>query len=596
MNANGHITDAMEPEDFRQGRRNGGALRVGDPRSADRLPPHSVEAEQGTLGCVMLAPMECLAECERQRVEPEWFYDLRHRGIYQAVRNMRTEGMAEGAGERAGEGMGGNGGALTSAATGGIDMVTVHQRLSDHGHLEECGGVDYLAALPDTVPSAANLRYYLDILREKWVLRNIVGTCADTISRAYEFSGDSTALVTQLERDIQVFARGMQPPDQVDTMYVSPLEMGDEHYQRWFGKTHGVPGLPLPASAFGEFPFKIRPCELTLLDAETKMGKSTMASYIMLHLIAQAESKEARDLFPNGMKLLYDSREVHRVETLKKFANQLLGRISYELCLVGHEQRKEKSFVECRCGVCGPALSEWREAHEWLGRRLKLNLTTGIKHWRDILQAFYRLAELGFHLFVLDNLMRIGIQKDDWNAQADAVAAFAQFCVDTGSHMFLIAHRTKNTDGDYRKKTSGAHEITANSHNLCTVWKNEKKFEKLGPWVAKLKDPEQNYSYDEFLSDAADLLKLPDAKFILNDQRLDGGRSNASRELWFLKRSGQYFDYRPPKPRPSAATNWLEKWRGRMTNDPNQDIELPLRTVPVAREDARPTPGAAVNQ
>jgi hypothetical protein len=552
MSANGETTDTMVPEDFRHARRGGSALRVEDPRSADRLPPHSVEAERGVLGCIMLAPMECLAECERQRVEPEWFYLLQNRGIYQAVRNMRAERVA-----------GASDGSVGLDGSGGIDVVTVQQRLRDHGHLEGCGGVGYLAGLPDAVPSAANLGYYLDILREKWVLRNIVGTCADTIGRAYEFSGDSTVLVTQLERDIQIFARGMQPADQVDTMYVSPLEMGDEHYQRWFGKTHGVPGLPLPASVFGEFPFKIRPCELTLLDAETKMGKSTMASYIMLHLMAQAESKEGRQLFPNGMKVLYDSREVHRVETLKKFTNQLLGRISYDLCMEGQQQRKEKSFVECRCGVCGPALKEWREAHEWLGSRLKVNTTTGIKHWQDILQAFYRLSELGFHLFVLDNLMRIGIKKDDWNGQADAVAAFAQFCMDTGSHMFLIAHRTKSTEGDYRKKTAGAHEITANPHNLCTVWKNEKKFEKLSPWLNKLREPEENYSYQEFLVDAAKILALPDAKFVLNDQRLDGGRSNASRELWFLKRAGQYFDYRPPKPRPSVATNWLEKWRSK---------------------------------
>ena len=94
MNGNGHVAEAQAPEDFRHARGNGGALRVGDPRSADRLPPHSVEAEQGVLGCILLSPMECLAECERQRVEPEWFYDLRHRGIYQAIRNMRGEWIA----------------------------------------------------------------------------------------------------------------------------------------------------------------------------------------------------------------------------------------------------------------------------------------------------------------------------------------------------------------------------------------------------------------------------------------------------------------------------------------------------------------------
>src|SRR5258708_8519282 len=55
----------------------------------DRLPPHSLEAEQGVLGCVLLAPAECLGECiEKFKPGAEVFYDLRHRTIYEALVQM----------------------------------------------------------------------------------------------------------------------------------------------------------------------------------------------------------------------------------------------------------------------------------------------------------------------------------------------------------------------------------------------------------------------------------------------------------------------------------------------------------------------------
>src|SRR6202451_4753847 len=56
---------------------------------ADRLPPHSPEAEQGVLGCVLLSPNDCLGECvEKFKGGAEVFYDLRHQTIYETVVEM----------------------------------------------------------------------------------------------------------------------------------------------------------------------------------------------------------------------------------------------------------------------------------------------------------------------------------------------------------------------------------------------------------------------------------------------------------------------------------------------------------------------------
>ena len=144
----------------------------------DRLPPHSPEAEQGVLGCVLLSPNDCMGECvEKFKSGDEVFYDLRHQTIFTVLAEMYDRREA-------------------------IDVITLQQRLKNQQLLEEVGGIAYLATLPDTVPSAANLRYYLDIVQEKYLLRKMIHTCTDVVSRVYDYEGELDALMDEVERDI----------------------------------------------------------------------------------------------------------------------------------------------------------------------------------------------------------------------------------------------------------------------------------------------------------------------------------------------------------------------------------------------------------
>src|SRR5947207_1173813 len=141
------IDDVSEPHtdgtDLHKGRRarKGGGLPA--PKLMDRLPPHSIEAEQGVLGCVMLSPNDSLGHCiEKFKNGAEVFYDLRHQALYELLAEMYDAKEA-------------------------IDPITVQQRLKDRNQLEALGGTAYLGALMDGVPSAANLEYYVEIIREK---------------------------------------------------------------------------------------------------------------------------------------------------------------------------------------------------------------------------------------------------------------------------------------------------------------------------------------------------------------------------------------------------------------------------------------------
>jgi replicative DNA helicase len=117
----------------------------------DQLPPHSIEAEQGVLGCVLLSP-DCLEEClDKLKAGRLTFYDIRHQTVFSTLAEMHRAEQA-------------------------IDLITIQQWLKNKQQIEGAGGLGYISSLSDAVPSANNLQYYLDIILEKYRLRKIVQT------------------------------------------------------------------------------------------------------------------------------------------------------------------------------------------------------------------------------------------------------------------------------------------------------------------------------------------------------------------------------------------------------------------------------------
>jgi len=144
----------------------------------DRLPPYAPEAEQGVIGCCLLSPNDSLSQCVLMlRAGPEAFYDLRHQVVYRCLLEMYESREA-------------------------IDIITVQQRLKDQQLLEQVGGIPYLNTLQDTVPSAANVTYYAQIVIEKHVLRKIIHTCSDAVAKVYDFEGDVDQLLNEVEIEV----------------------------------------------------------------------------------------------------------------------------------------------------------------------------------------------------------------------------------------------------------------------------------------------------------------------------------------------------------------------------------------------------------
>src|SRR4051812_4853523 len=100
------------PPDLQKPRRKSTAGALPTVQTVDRLPPHSVEAEQGVIACILLSPHECMGHCiEKFKSGSTVFYDLRHQHLYDLLAEMYDEKAA-------------------------IDLITVQQRLKDAKQLE----------------------------------------------------------------------------------------------------------------------------------------------------------------------------------------------------------------------------------------------------------------------------------------------------------------------------------------------------------------------------------------------------------------------------------------------------------------------------
>jgi replicative DNA helicase len=219
----------------------------------DRLPPHSLPAEEGILGCVMLSYRESLDACARIP-SPDAFYCLANRMIYEAMLEMDQGRTA-------------------------IDVITLQSHLNASGNLDAVGGLSRLAALSDCVPSAANVSYYIGILLESYAKRMVIQVATDAIQSAYE-SNDSGLLVDEFERSALSIRRGDLRGDKSNKEVLVTLI---EDLQQ---ESNGV-FKEVINTGIHDFDKRYRgfsPGELVLIAARPSVGKTNMLLQMALNM------------------------------------------------------------------------------------------------------------------------------------------------------------------------------------------------------------------------------------------------------------------------------------------------------------------------
>jgi replicative DNA helicase len=228
----------------------------------DRLPPHALDMEQGVLGCQLLSPNECVGEVieKLKGVGIEAHYDLRHQTIQAELFEMYDNRIP-------------------------IDVITLQQRLKDKQLLEQIGGVAYLSQLQDSVPSAANLSYYLEIVREKFLLRKMIQTCTEVVGRVYDYEGEVDALMDEVERDVLRISESRVQGSVMTTKDLVGKAIGT--IENYFSRKGVLNGLGTGFPDLDRMTDGLHGSEMVVIAARPSMGKTSLAMNIVEHVVLE---------------------------------------------------------------------------------------------------------------------------------------------------------------------------------------------------------------------------------------------------------------------------------------------------------------------
>ena len=216
----------------------------------------------GVLGCALLDPNQCIGECiEKLKDDGKMaFYDLRHQTIYETLAEMFNARKA-------------------------IDLITVQQNLKDRQLLDQVGGIAYLSQLQDAVPSAANLSYYLDIVREKYLLRKLITTCSGVVGKVYDYDGNVEELLDEVEKEVlrvneSRVQSGSVPVKELVNKALSTIEKYWERKGELGGLATGFPDLDKMTDG-------LHGGEMIIIAARPSMGKTSLAMNIVEHVVME---------------------------------------------------------------------------------------------------------------------------------------------------------------------------------------------------------------------------------------------------------------------------------------------------------------------
>lgn len=228
--------------------------------AAIKSPPHSNEAEQTTLGAILLDPdrMTDVAAI----LQPEDFYDPTLRAIYATICKLYEERTP-------------------------IDFVTVANRLKDHPKLTAIGGSAFLARLAEELPTAAHARYYAEIVKEKSVRRHLAKLGSNITHLATTDDRTSTELVEAAEQHLLKLSHQTTPTDASELSAICSERY--EHYSEAFESDDpaAFAGIATGFAALDALLGGLRPGHLMILAARPSMGKTALALNIARNIVTQ---------------------------------------------------------------------------------------------------------------------------------------------------------------------------------------------------------------------------------------------------------------------------------------------------------------------
>jgi replicative DNA helicase len=235
---------------------------------AARMPPQSIEAEQSVLGGLLLdnTAWDKIGDV----VSEQDFYRADHRIIFRHIAQLIDEAKP-------------------------ADVLTVAESLERGGKLAEVGGQNYIGSLAANTPSAANIRRYAEIVRERSIMRSLAAVLTEVVDSVYNPMGrDAKALLDEAESRVfqiaEAGAKARQGFVKIDPLLTETVERIDTLYNR--ENKNAIIGLATGFVDIDQMTSGLQPGDLVIIAARPSMGKTALAMNIVEH-VALAEKKAA---------------------------------------------------------------------------------------------------------------------------------------------------------------------------------------------------------------------------------------------------------------------------------------------------------------
>jgi replicative DNA helicase len=215
---------------------------------ADRLPPQNIEAEQAVIGAIFLEPTALTLASEI--LIPEDFYRAAHQKIFNAMLKLNDTGKA-------------------------VDLITVTEELAAARILEDIGGVSYLSEVAGSVPTAANIEYYANIVGEKALLRKLIRTATGIAQDGYTREDEVESLLSEAEKSIMEVAqrRNAGAFHNIKDVLVRTYDNIETLHQR----TGDVTGIPTGFAELDRMTAGFQRNDLIIVGARPSVGKTAFA-------------------------------------------------------------------------------------------------------------------------------------------------------------------------------------------------------------------------------------------------------------------------------------------------------------------------------
>ncbi|MCK5688975.1 replicative DNA helicase, partial [Myxococcota bacterium] len=230
------------------------------PERSGRLPPQDLDAERSVLGAIML-DSSVLAEAI-EILKPSDFYRPAHAKIYEGMQGLFEVGEP-------------------------IDEITLAGALRSKGDIDFIGGAAYLNTLTERVPSAANLKYYAAIVRDRGLMRRLISTATSIVESGFDAKSDVAEVLDVAES--RIFEIAEDRNKEALTPIKDVLKTTFAEIEKRFEQKQDITGVPSGFVDLDKMTAGFQPSELIIVAARPSMGKTAFALNIAQHAALQAD-------------------------------------------------------------------------------------------------------------------------------------------------------------------------------------------------------------------------------------------------------------------------------------------------------------------